>query len=151
MSENTKIEWCDHTFNPWEGCQKVGPGCDNCYAEARNARFAGGTAINWGPGAPRRRTSETNWNLPTRWNAQAFYECLSCGWRGCEKDSKVSEHGHDYPHRHCPNCRTTESLSSARARVFCASLADSTMPSTRNGAPTSSRSSTPRPTWIGCC
>lgn len=71
MSENTKIEWCDHTFNPWEGCQKVGPGCDNCYAEARNARFAGGTAINWGPGAPRRRTSESNWNLPKRWNAQA--------------------------------------------------------------------------------
>lgn len=71
MSENTKIEWCDHTFNPWEGCQKVGPGCDNCYAEARNARFAGGTAINWGPGAPRRRTSEANWRLPLRWNAQA--------------------------------------------------------------------------------
>jgi len=71
MSENTKIEWCDHTFNPWEGCQKVGPGCDNCYAETRNARFAGGTAINWGPGAPRRRTSASNWTLPKRWNAQA--------------------------------------------------------------------------------
>lgn len=71
MSENTKIEWCDHTFNPWEGCQKVGPGCDNCYAETRNARFAGGTAINWGPGAPRRRTSASNWNKPRAWNAQA--------------------------------------------------------------------------------
>lgn len=71
MSTNTTIEWCDHTFNPWEGCQKVSPGCDNCYAEARNARFAGGTAINWGPGAPRRRTSAANWNLPKRWNAQA--------------------------------------------------------------------------------
>ncbi len=71
MSENTKIEWCDHTFNPWEGCQKVSPGCDNCYAEARNTRFSGGTAINWGPGAPRRRTSAANWALPKRWNAQA--------------------------------------------------------------------------------
>lgn len=70
MSENTKIEWCDHTFNPWEGCQKVGPGCDHCYAETRNARFAGGTAANWGPGAPRRRTSASNWVLPLRWNAQ---------------------------------------------------------------------------------
>ena len=55
MAENSAIEWTDHTFNPWEGCQKVGPGCDNCYAEARNARFAGGQAANWGPGAPRRR------------------------------------------------------------------------------------------------
>lgn len=71
MAENTKIEWTDHTFNPWEGCQKVGPGCDNCYAETRNARFAGGTAINWGPGSPRRRTSASNWQLPKRWNAQA--------------------------------------------------------------------------------
>ena len=71
MSENTKIEWCDHTFNPWEGCQKVSPGCGNCYAEARNTRFGGGTAINWGPGAPRRRTSAANWALPKRWNAQA--------------------------------------------------------------------------------
>ncbi len=71
MAEHTKIEWTDHTFNPWEGCQRVGPGCDNCYAETRNARFGGGQAVNWGPGAPRRRTSVANWNLPRRWNAQA--------------------------------------------------------------------------------
>ena len=71
MSTNTSIEWCDHTFNPWEGCQKVSPGCDHCYAEARNARFGCGTAPNWGPGAPRRRTSAANWALPKRWNAQA--------------------------------------------------------------------------------
>jgi protein gp37 len=69
MSENSKIEWTDHTFNPWEGCQKVGPGCDHCYAETRNARYSGGQAINWGPGAPRRRTSASNWNKPLAWNA----------------------------------------------------------------------------------
>lgn len=71
MVEQTSIEWADHTFNPWEGCQKVGPGCDHCYAEARNARFGGGVAANWGPGAPRRRTSEANWRKPLRWNADA--------------------------------------------------------------------------------
>jgi protein gp37 len=65
----TSIEWCDFTFNPWEGCQRVGPGCDHCYAEARNIRFTGGT--NWGPGAPRRRTSLHNWNLPLKWNRLA--------------------------------------------------------------------------------
>ncbi len=32
MSENSKIEWTDHTFNPFIGCTKVSPGCDNCYA-----------------------------------------------------------------------------------------------------------------------
>lgn len=71
MAENTKIEWAHHTFNPWEGCQKVSPGCDHCYAEARNSRFNGGQAINWGPGAPRRRTSEANWRQPIKWNAEA--------------------------------------------------------------------------------
>lgn len=73
MAEQSKIEWTDHTFNPWEGCQKVAPECDNCYAEARDVRFTGGT--HWGPKAPRRRTSEQNWNKPRRWSAQAeaFY------------------------------------------------------------------------------
>lgn len=72
MSENTNIEWCDHTFNPWEGCQKVSPGCDHCYAETRNARFfGGGQAINWGPDAPRRRTSASNWRKPLHWQSTA--------------------------------------------------------------------------------
>lgn len=71
MAENSAIEWADHTFNPWEGCQKVSPGCDNCYAETRNARFAGGIAMNWGPGAPRRRTSHANWRKPLQWQADA--------------------------------------------------------------------------------
>ena len=70
MADNTSIEWCDHTFNPWEGCQKVSPGCDHCYAETRNARY-NGTAINWGPGAPRRRTSAANWRKPLKWNREA--------------------------------------------------------------------------------
>lgn len=75
MSANTKIEWATHTFNPWEGCTKVGPGCDNCYAAERNSRFAGGIAINWGTGAPRRRTSWNNWRKPLAWNANhdAFF------------------------------------------------------------------------------
>lgn len=53
MTMETKIEWTDFTVNFWEGCQKVGPGCDNCYAEARDIRFTGGS--HWGPGAPRRK------------------------------------------------------------------------------------------------
>lgn len=52
MTKTTKIQWTDYTVNFWEGCQKVGPGCDNCYAEARDVRFTGGS--HWGAGAPRR-------------------------------------------------------------------------------------------------
>jgi len=28
----TKIEWCDKTWNPITGCTKCSPGCVNCYA-----------------------------------------------------------------------------------------------------------------------
>lgn len=33
MAKNTKIEWADATWNPFIGCTKVSPACDNCYAE----------------------------------------------------------------------------------------------------------------------
>lgn len=99
MAADSKIEWTDHTFNPWIGCTKVskaatgGGGCDNCYAEvstpARVLRAKG--AETWGAGSLRIRTSEANWKMPLRWNAQA--------------DIFMAQHGR-------------------RQRVFCASLAD---------------------------
>lgn len=68
MAENTKIEWCDHTFNPWVGCTKVSPACDHCYAEAW-AKRAGRDV--WGAGKPRQRTTDANWRQPLKWNAEA--------------------------------------------------------------------------------
>lgn len=32
MSAATAIEWTETTWNPVTGCDKVSPGCDNCYA-----------------------------------------------------------------------------------------------------------------------
>lgn len=99
MAADTKIEWCDHTFNPWIGCTKVstaatcGGGCDGCYAEVSTpVRVLRAKGIEtWGPHAARHRTSPSNWAKPRHWNAQheAFF----------------AEHGR-------------------RQRVFCASLAD---------------------------
>jgi protein gp37 len=60
MAENTKIEWADHTFNPWIGCTKVSPACDNCYAEAMMGHRYG--RANWGPGEDRARTGSANWS-----------------------------------------------------------------------------------------
>lgn len=37
----TKIEWCDETWNPITGCDKVSAGCDHCYAETLAERFRG--------------------------------------------------------------------------------------------------------------
>lgn len=81
MGELSKIEWTDHTFNPCEGCQKVGPGCDHCYAETRNARYNSGQAVNWGPGTPRRRTSAANWRKPLAWNHAHEQFFAQYGWR----------------------------------------------------------------------
>lgn len=66
---NTKIEWCHATFNPWIGCAKVSPACDNCYAERSTA--ANALHVVWGPNQPRHRTSASNWAQPVKWNATA--------------------------------------------------------------------------------
>ena len=41
MAQATRIEWTDATWNPVTGCTKVGPGCDNCYAERFAERWRG--------------------------------------------------------------------------------------------------------------
>lgn len=73
MAEDSAIEWTDHTHNHWEGCTKVSVGpcgaCELCYAEARDIRFTGGK--HWGPGAPRRLTSEANRRKPYAWDLAA--------------------------------------------------------------------------------
>lgn len=68
MAENSKIEWTDHTFNPWIGCQKVSPGCDHCYAESLSKRYGW---VEWGPHGERKLTSAANWRKPHLWNKEA--------------------------------------------------------------------------------
>ncbi|MBI1849315.1 MAG: phage Gp37/Gp68 family protein [Planctomycetes bacterium] len=41
MSEHSKIEWTDATWNPIRGCVKITPGCAHCYAERFAERFRG--------------------------------------------------------------------------------------------------------------
>jgi protein gp37 len=41
MSDKSKIEWTDATWNPVRGCTKVSPGCKHCYAEVFAERFRG--------------------------------------------------------------------------------------------------------------
>lgn len=75
MGTTTAIEWCDHTFNAWRGCQRVAthPACDHCYAEAlskRNPKTLG----TWGgvaEGGRRVLAAPAYWRLPWRWNKAA--------------------------------------------------------------------------------
>lgn len=94
MAENSKIEWTDHTWNPWIGCTKVSPGCANCYAWYLMAVRYG--RVEWGAGKPRIRTSAANWQEPLRWNKA--------------EEGKMVSHA--------------EFVANRRPRVFCASLAD---------------------------
>ena len=66
MGKQTAIVWCDHTFNPWWGCQKVSPGCANCYAEA----FAKRTGHDvWG--GSHRFFGDAHWREPLEWEREA--------------------------------------------------------------------------------
>lgn len=41
MSDRTRIEWTDATWNPVRGCTKITPGCAHCYASTFAERFRG--------------------------------------------------------------------------------------------------------------
>jgi protein gp37 len=57
MGDRSNIEWTEATWNPVTGCDRVSPGCDNCYAERLakrlqamgNARYANGFAVTLHP------------------------------------------------------------------------------------------------------
>ena len=75
IGADSKIEWRDHTFNPWIGCaHKIDaegvphPGCEHCFAEAFT-KFTGKAA--WGPNGTRTKTSQNYWRQPLVWNAAA--------------------------------------------------------------------------------
>ena len=72
MSAKTIIAWTDHTFNIAWGCQKVSPGCKNCYADTLSKRY--GASSVWGPGQPRRTFGAKHWADPLKWNAEANRE-----------------------------------------------------------------------------
>ena len=68
MGQDSKIEWTHHTFNPWIGCEKVSPACQNCYAEELNKRFRW---VEWGAGKPRREANPSAWGKALRWSKTA--------------------------------------------------------------------------------
>lgn len=67
MSEKSKIEWTDATWNPIRGCKKISPGCKNCYAEAFAERFRGVPGHPYEQGfdirlVPEKLTEPFTWN-----------------------------------------------------------------------------------------
>lgn len=75
MADRSTIEWTEATWNPTTGCDRISPGCDNCYALALSKRLkAMGSAKYQTDGDP--RTSgpgfgvalhEDALDIPRRW------------------------------------------------------------------------------------
>lgn len=81
MSDTTTIEYANHTWSPWLGCEPVSPGCAHCYASAISNRA--------GRGEYRRgmtRTLTKDWEKPLRWNRNPRYVCDRCGTQYVDPD-----------------------------------------------------------------
>ena len=69
MSDKSKIEWTDATWNPVRGCVKVSPGCKHCYAETFAERFRGVKGHPYEQGfdlrlVPEKLTEPFTWRSP---------------------------------------------------------------------------------------
>jgi protein gp37 len=71
MSDNSKIEWTDATWNPVRGCTKISAGCKHCYAETFAERFRGVPGHAYEQGfdlrlVPDKLDQPLSWQLPRR-------------------------------------------------------------------------------------
>jgi protein gp37 len=77
MSSSSAIEWCDATWNPWRGCDKVSPGCAHCYMFTAQRRYGRD------PDLIVRAADSTFW---APWRAKAWRELpagarvFTCSW-----------------------------------------------------------------------
>lgn len=71
MGKNSGIDWTDHTWNPWQGCHKVSPGCINCYMFRDKKRFGQD---------PEKviRSTDATFNKPLHWKDPA--NVFVCSW-----------------------------------------------------------------------
>ena len=68
MAQKSEIEWTDATWNPVTGCTKIGPGCDNCYAEKFAERWRGRSTVELlfgGVGGERLQLPHALWYSPS--------------------------------------------------------------------------------------
>lgn len=71
MGEQSNIEWCDATWNPWYGCRKVSPACAHCYAEREMKRWGRNFDVVT-------RAAEPTFTAPTRWLEPK--RIFTCSW-----------------------------------------------------------------------
>lgn len=66
MGSGTSIEWTESTWNPTTGCNKISPGCKNCYAERMSLRLRAMGQANYRDGFSL-SVHPATLELPLRW------------------------------------------------------------------------------------
>lgn len=78
MAEKTLISWTDRTWNPWRGCTRVSPACDNCYMFTAQERYGRDPNVVI-------RTGRQIWRKPFGWQREAAEAertdlIFTCSW-----------------------------------------------------------------------
>ena len=84
MSDQSKIEWTDATWNPVRGCTKISPGCKFCYAEVFAERFRDVPGHPYEQGfdlrlAPEKLYEPLRWKKPRRVFVNSMADCFHEG------------------------------------------------------------------------
>lgn len=65
MGDSSGIQWTERTWNPWQGCERVSPGCDNCYMFREMRRYGKNPDVVV-------RSSARTFNRPLAWERAAL-------------------------------------------------------------------------------
>jgi protein gp37 len=71
MGKKSAIEWTQNTWNPWQGCHKISPGCKYCYMYRDKIRYGQDpfTVV---------RSKPVTFNAPLKWTEPALV--FTCSW-----------------------------------------------------------------------
>ena len=73
MGKLSQIEWTDATWNPWQGCIKISPGCKNCYMYRDKRRY--------GQNPSTIVKSKTTFSDPIKWDdPRVIFACSWSDW-----------------------------------------------------------------------
>lgn len=71
MGDLTGIQWTQKTWNPWQGCTKVSPGCAHCYMYRDKTRYGQDPATVI-------RSAPATFYAPCKWKDPALV--FTCSW-----------------------------------------------------------------------
>lgn len=75
MGEKSLIQWCDATWNPWRGCNKVSPGCAHCYMFRQQKQYGRDPSVVV-------RAARATFNAPLKWTGPEWEgkKVFTCSW-----------------------------------------------------------------------